>query len=212
MHNTNDYNNNTNDDKIRSKISNIRMILSRVGNTVTNTDRKKVRRKLYEKEKKENLSDKEKEKIYDDLVELVNTLNKKETYKYRDRDDLDYYGIRDIENLFDNDNDNDYYKPILVESSFKNNYKYYESRGDKDKKLSVKQYLYKIMPYLSDLINDHKTIRNNSNKWKIQINMNVNFVSSNDTEEIRIIFVWSDNEKIRSGIETDDIIKGLILS
>ena len=68
------------------------------------------------------------------------------------------------------------------------------------------------MPYLSDLINDHKTIRNNSNKWKIQINMNVNFVSSNDTEEIRIIFVWSDNEKIRSGIETDDIIKGLILS
>ena len=164
MHNTNDYNNNTNDDKIRSKISNIRMILSRLGNTVTNTDRKKVRRKLYEKEKKENLSDKEKEKIYDDLVELVNTLNKKETYKYRDRDDLDYYGIRDIENLFDNDNDNDYYKPILVESSFKNNYKYYESRGDKDKKLSVKQYLYKIMPYLSDLINENKAIENNSNE------------------------------------------------
>ena len=43
--------------------------------TVTNNDRKKVRRKLYEIEKKENLSDKEKEKIYDDLVELVNTLN-----------------------------------------------------------------------------------------------------------------------------------------
>ena len=95
MHNTNDYNNNTNDDKIRSKISNIRMILSRLGNTVTNTDRKKVRRKLYEKEKKENLSDKEKEKIYD-LVELVNTLNKKEEYKYHDRDDLDYYGIGDM--------------------------------------------------------------------------------------------------------------------
>ena len=212
MHNTNDYNNNTNDDKIRSKISNIRMILSRLGNTVTNTDRKKVRRKLYEKEKKENLSDKEKEKIYDDLVELVNTLNKKETYKYRDRDDLDYYGIRDIENLFDNDNDNDYYKPILVESSFKNNYKYYESRGDKDKKLSVKQYLYKIMPYLSDLINDHKTIRNNSNKCKIQINMLVNFISSNDTGEIRTIFLWSDNKEIRSGNETDDIIKGLLNS
>ena len=39
--------------------------------TVTNNDRKKVRRKLYEIEKKENLSDKEKEKIYDDLLELV---------------------------------------------------------------------------------------------------------------------------------------------
>ena len=43
-------------------------------------------------------------------------------------------------------------------------YKYYESPGDKDKNLSVKQYFYKIMSYLSDLINDHKTIRNNSNE------------------------------------------------
>ena len=114
--------------------------------------------------------------------------------------------------MFDADNNEDYYKPILVKSSFKENYKYYESRGDKDKKLSVKQYLYKIMPYLSDLINDHKTIRNNSNEWKIQINMHVNFISSNDTGETRTIFVWSDNEEIRSGNETDDIIKRLINS
>ena len=82
----------------------------------------------------------------------------------------------------------------------------------KTKKLSVKQYLYKIMPYLSDLINDHKTIRNESNEWKIQINMHVNFVSSNDTGETRTIFVWSDNEEIRLGNETDDIIKGLLNS
>ena len=68
------------------------------------------------------------------------------------------------------------------------------------------------MPYLSDLINDHKTIRNESNEWKIQINMHVNFVSSNDTGEIRTIFVWSDNEEITLGNETDDIIKGLLNS
>ena len=61
------------------------------------------------------------------------------------------------------------------------------------------------MPYLSDLINDHKTIRNNSNEWKIQINMHVNFVSSKDTGEIRTIFVWIDNEEIRWANETDDI-------
>ena len=72
------------------------MILSRLGNTVTNNERKKFRRKLYEMEKKENLSDKEKEKIYDDLVELAKTLNKKEEYQYHERDGLDYYGIRDI--------------------------------------------------------------------------------------------------------------------
>ena len=121
------FNNNTNDDtyddKIRGKISDIR-ILSRLGNTVSNNDRK-LEESFMKYEKKENLSDKEKEKIYDDLVELVKTLDKKEEYKYHDRDNLDYYGIREIENLFDNDNDDDYYKPILVESYFKNNYKYY---------------------------------------------------------------------------------------
>ena len=69
-----------------------------------------------------------------------------------------------------------------------------------------------IKPYLSNLINENKAIENNSNEWKIQINMNVNFVSSNDTGEIRTIFVWSNNEEIRLGNETDDIIKGLINS
>ena len=68
------------------------------------------------------------------------------------------------------------------------------------------------MPYLSDLINENKAIENNFNEWKIQINMHVNFVSSNDTGETRTIFVWSDNEEIRSGNETDDIIKRLLKS
>ena len=126
------FNNNTNDDtyddKIRGKISDIRMILSRLGSAVTHNDRKKVKRELYEIEKKKNLSDTDKKKIYDHLAKLAKTLDKKE-YKYHDRDDLDYYRIRDMENIFDNDNDNvnDYCKPILVESSLKNNYKYYES-------------------------------------------------------------------------------------
>ena len=145
------FNNNTDDDdtydgKVRGKISDIRMILSRLGNTVTNNDRNRIKRELYETEKKKNLSGKEKEEIYDNLVKIVKTLDKKEIYQYHDHDHLHYYGIRDKENLCDNNND-DHYKPILVKSSFKDNYKYYESRGDKDKKLSVKQYLYKIMPY-----------------------------------------------------------------
>ena len=140
--NDSDDNNNTSDDtydgKIRDKISDIRMILSRLGNTITINDRKKIKKELYEIENKKNLSDKETENNYDNLVELVRTLDKKEKYKYHDRDDLDYHGIRDIENLFGADNNDDYYKPILVKSYFKENYKYYESRGDKDKKLSVK--------------------------------------------------------------------------
>ena len=128
------HSSNNTDSKIKGKISDIRMMLSRLGNTVTNNDRKKITKELYEIEKKENLSDKEKEENYDYLVNLTNTLNKKED-KYHDRDDLDYNGIRDIENLIGNvyvDDDNSI--TILVKRCFKNNYKYCESRGDKDKK------------------------------------------------------------------------------
>ena len=63
---------------------------------------------------------------------------------FNDCDDFDSYGIRDIENLFDEASEEDYYKPILVKSSFKDNYQCYESRGDKEKILSVRQYLNKI--------------------------------------------------------------------
>ena len=75
--NDNNTDDDTCDDKIRGKISDIRMLLSRLRNIVTNKDRKKIEKELYETEKKGNLSDKEKEEIYDHLVKLVNTLNKK---------------------------------------------------------------------------------------------------------------------------------------
>ena len=78
--NNNDYNkdyDDTYDSKIRYKISEIRMILSRLRNIVTNKDKKKITKELYEIEKKQNVSDKEKEKIYDHLVELVRTFDKK---------------------------------------------------------------------------------------------------------------------------------------
>ena len=58
----------------------------------------------------------------------------------------------------DEEEEEDYFKPVLVKTSVKGGYKYYECIGGKDNKLSRKQYLYKIMPYLSDLVNDHKAI------------------------------------------------------
>ena len=67
----------TYNDKIKSKINDIRIILSRLGNIVTKNDRKKIKKEFYEIEKRQNLSNNEKEKIYDDLVKLANTLDKK---------------------------------------------------------------------------------------------------------------------------------------
>ena len=111
-----------------------------------------------------------------------------------------------------NENDEDYYKPLLVKSSFDEGYKTYESKGDKDKTLSIEQYLNTIIPYLKELINNHKVIKNGSNEWRIQWNMHIKFVSSNDTGDIRTFYVWSENEEIRLGNETDDIVKSLINS
>ena len=105
--------NNTNDDQIRDQISDIRAILSRLGDIVTKNDREKIKKELYETENKTNISDEEKQRIDDNLLELVNKLNKKEKYRNNDRDDLDYHGIRDIENVFNNINDDDYYKKFF---------------------------------------------------------------------------------------------------
>ena len=71
------------------------------------------------------------------------------------------------------------------------------------KKLSVKQYLNKIIPYLYDLINDHRIARR---VWKIEINMHVNFISSKDTGETRTYYMWSDNVSIMEGKNTNHII------
>ena len=101
---------------------------------------RKLKKSLMKIENKKNPSDKERKRNYDNLVDLVRPLDKKEKYKYHDRDDLDCHGLRAIENLFDNIDDDYYYKPILVKSSFNDNYKYHESRGDKNKKLSIGQY------------------------------------------------------------------------
>ena len=44
---------------------------------MTKNDRDKIKKELYELENKKKLSDEEKEKIDDNLLELVNKLNKK---------------------------------------------------------------------------------------------------------------------------------------
>ena len=62
-----------------------------------------------------------------------------------------------------NETNEDYYKPIKTKCDFNNNCIEYESRGSKDKRLSVKEYLYIIMPYLEDLINNHKALIKDSN-------------------------------------------------
>ena len=62
-------------------------------------------------------------------------------------------------------NKKDYYQPVKTASASDNNYIKYESNGGKNKSLSVKEYLTKIRPYLSSMINDLKT----QSEWKIEL-------------------------------------------
>ena len=52
-----------------------------------------------------------------------------------------------------------YYKPVRVTNFWSNNYIEYENNGDRNKALSVEEYLNKIRPYLKDSILISKNLK-----------------------------------------------------
>ena len=124
-------------DNNNNEISDIRRILNRLRDILPKKDRKEIKDKLYEIEHQRNISEAEKEENDEYLRKLVRILNDKEEHSLYDRDDFDYYGIRDIENLFDDASEEDYYKPIFVKNSYEGNYKHYESNRHIEKILSA---------------------------------------------------------------------------
>ena len=66
------------------------------------------------------------------LKKTKENINRLEQYRYHDNDDLDYKGIRQIENLFNEINE-DYYKPIKTKSAFNNNYIDMKAEGTETK-------------------------------------------------------------------------------
>ena len=157
---------------------------------------KEIRKNLYEIENEKNPSESKIKEIERNLTELEENLFK--TKRYYDYDDIEYRGIRNVRELFDLSIDEDYYKPIIARGAFNSSYIQYESKGDKGKNLSIKEYLNMIKPYLSNIINDHKThglvrycsgnktwLEETSREWKVQPTMTINFISSKDSDETR---------------------------
>ena len=71
--------------------------------------------------------------------------------KYYDYDDTEYKRIRDVKDLFDLSIDEDYFKLIITNSAFNNNYTQNERGGNKGKILAINEYLDMIRPNLSDI-------------------------------------------------------------
>ena len=170
------------------------------------------RRSLSNIKNQKNLPAPEIEETKKNLHELEKNLSSLK--KYYHYDDAECRGMRNIENLFNrnllnrlalNKINKDYYKPIKTKSAFNNNYREYESKGDKDNNFSLKEYIDIFRPYLSDVINDHKT----QSEWKIQLTMQINFISSKDSEETLTMHTKNCNIEITMDNETDEIIEEL---
>ena len=80
-----------------------------------------------------------KEKIIKDIRNL--SRQEKEAKAIRDRI------LRDINNIFEHEEEQNYYKPARAKNFWSNNYIECESNSDRNKTLSVEEYLNKIKPY-----------------------------------------------------------------
>ena len=110
----------------------IRKDFNELRDRLSNPKIKEIRKDLYKIENK-------KKRDWKNPLRSENSLSKLK--KYYDYDDIEYRGIRDVKNLFDLSIDEDYYKPIRTIDNFNSNYIEYEMKGDKNKTLSIKEYL-----------------------------------------------------------------------
>ena len=171
------------------EIEETKKIFNELRNSFSKKKNKEIREKFDDKEhldefskklKEDGLTEKEKrhikrytkglQKTEDFLKKLKEDLNKLKIYNI---EDIDYVGIKEIENVFNKISEEEYYEPTKIRDSFDDNYIEYESRGDKDNNLSLEEYLNIIRPYLRDMIDNYKA----HNEWEIQLIMN-NFISS----------------------------------
>ena len=104
----------------------------------------------------------------------------------------------------------------------------YECMGSesKDKNISVEEYLDKIKPYLSDILNNYKTQgkrriyldnkiieSKTQSKWKTQLTMKINVIlSKKDSDGSRTKHTKRKNIDIMTGSERDEIIAELFKS
>ena len=102
-------------------------------------------------------------------------------------------------NLFDYEEEN-YYKPVRVSNFWSDNYIEYRSNGDRNKTLSVEEYLNKTRPYLKDIINNLKK------SDTVQLTITINFIySTDDNDKEGEMYSKSYNIEIMMNNEADEV-------
>ena len=188
--------------KNKKRIDSIREDFKKLSYKLSKRELKEIKNSLYNIEKTKQFDSKKTNKRLNDLEKKLLELE-----KYRDHDDDECKGIKDIKDLFKLSIDEDYYKPILVKSGYNKNYVQYESKGDRI--LAIHEYLALIEKYLRELINHYK----NKGEWKIQLTAEINFISLKPgSDETCVMYTRSFNEEIMKGSDTDEVIKLLFES
>ena len=107
-----------------------------------------------------------------------------------------------MRNLFEHE-EKDYLKTEKVNKIHSDNYIIYERRVDKNKTLTIEEFLNKIRPYFKDIINDLKKTKYLT--WKIQLTIAINFVSSENNDEEHVMHSRSDNIELM--INDEEVIE-----
>ena len=125
--------------KIKKFITELEMLLSK-------SERNNIRKRLNEIDR-ERPNKRQEKRLLDELTKIFNDLQFKKEHINIAFDSCSYYGLKDLEYTF-GDLD-DYYKPILTKESFDSNYQMYTCRDDKERNMSIKEYLEKLNLILS---------------------------------------------------------------
>ena len=135
---------------INNQIKEVRELLNEIRSNLSCEEINKIRKNVYRKEavynylkEKDDLTDSEKN-VLKYIGKYIKKLNNDFKKLQKDQDNITY----GLDYLF---NEEDYYKPTEVKSAFDGNYVLYESRGDKDGKLSLYEYFDNIKPHLKEL-------------------------------------------------------------
>ena len=81
----------------------------------------------------------------------------------------------------------------------------YKSNSNENSSLSLDEYLNKIKPYLRTIIIDLQ----NSDTWKIQLTIAINFIPLRDTEEEHVMHSNSDSVKFTSYNDANEVVNEL---
>ena len=189
--------------EIHNKVNDIRKELVNVTSYLEKEELKQIRKRLYEIENKTQITRTEKTRLLNELTEISTNLKFKRKNMISDYRDDNYVNLQDIEYML-GDLD-DYYKPILVQGHFNNNYQRYNCRGDPTREMSIDTHMDKVIPFIRILINEKKTT-----EQKLQLDIGINLVHITDNKRIRF-YTKSENIKCLPSSNTEDILNELLV-